>query len=127
MELLIGVEALYPLAARYPGLIRPDVVRAIFRASDGTLVAMIAHGADGNFAVPTYHPWHYNGLIEWVCTDTASGNLAFLEDFPPRSRLSVQRLFHCSISGDEDGNQAMRHYHLLPHLGTSRLLSVLYE
>jgi hypothetical protein len=39
LMLPIGAEVLYPLAARYPGLIRPDVVRAIFRASDGTLVA----------------------------------------------------------------------------------------
>jgi hypothetical protein len=57
MELPIGVEAL-PLSRKISRFIRPDVVRAIFRASDGTLVAMIAHGADGNFAVPTYHPWH---------------------------------------------------------------------
>jgi hypothetical protein len=36
------VEALYPLAGRYPGgQILADVVRAIFRASDGTLVAVI--------------------------------------------------------------------------------------
>ena len=35
----IGVEVLYPHAERNPGLVRPDVARAIYRA-DGTLVGM---------------------------------------------------------------------------------------
>jgi len=43
----IGVEALYPHAERNPGLVNPDVARAIYRV-DGTLVA---HGKGGEFTL----------------------------------------------------------------------------
>ena len=46
MEVLIGIEALHPLAWRYHGQIIPNVVRTIYRERDGAL-GMIAHRPDG--------------------------------------------------------------------------------